>query len=82
MYIPDPIELMERIEEATIDRIEIADGVECYPCDDCGKATTLNDIVCMDPLGVSGGICGDCFDIWVKVKEKESKKIDKTVKEE
>jgi hypothetical protein len=66
MIIPDPIEIMKRRQEESIDRIVIIDGIEYYPCDDCGKATPLDDIVCMDPSGASGGICGDCLDKWIE----------------
>lgn len=72
--IPDPIEIMERKQEASIDRIITVDRIECYPCDDCGKATPLDDIVCMDPTGASGGICSNCFGHWMK----EARKTDET----
>lgn len=61
-YLPDPIELMEQSQETSMDRVVVVDGVGCYPCDNCGKLVLLDDIICMDPLGVSGGICGDCLD--------------------
>jgi hypothetical protein len=70
MIIPDPIEIMKQRQEESMDRIVIINDVECYPCDDCGKATPLDDIVCMDPLGVSGGIYGDCLDRWIEEREK------------
>lgn len=66
MYIPDPAEILERAVESSMDRIKTVDGVEYYPCDNCGKLTPLEEVECMDPLGVSGGICGDCFDRWIK----------------
>lgn len=60
MYIPDPTEIMDAMMEASMDRVKTVDGVECYPCDFCGKLVPLDDVVCLDPLGISGGICGDC----------------------
>jgi hypothetical protein len=66
MYILDLLERLKQRQEESMDRIVIINGVEYYPCDDCGKATPINDIVCMDPLGVSGGICGDCLDKWIE----------------
>lgn len=67
MYIPDPIELLDMREEAAMDRVETVDGVYMYPCDDCGELTPINEIECMDTIGVIG-ICPTCFDRWCRNK--------------
>lgn len=61
VYIPDPLEILERIEERAMDRIENVGGVEYYPCDECGELTLLDEVVCIDPFGAMG-VCAACFD--------------------
>ena len=60
-YIPDPIQILERQQAYAMDRVRVVDGVDMYPCDQCGNMTPLDELEAMDPLGLSA-ICLECYE--------------------
>lgn len=57
MYIPDPIEILERQIE---DQIDLVDSEGLYPCADCGKKYPVDDMVAATDSPSSPLICWNC----------------------